>query len=640
MLPESGLQTIGQGTAESVGYSPDGQRLAIASSTGLQLFDAATLRSIGEFETDESVEALTWSPDGLEIAILAGHRIQVIDTESLEQDRVLPSDTSRTPDGQLAWSPDGEYIAATMLGMNHAHAYVWEASTARRVAVLRDQVRFPYAERLVWSPTGDRLAIGFRNGQVGRTDKRDAVVIWNAGQWAVRASRLPVPDHQAAVFFWPPGGDDLILRGASEGLLRLRIVDQQAQELLQGSEIEAFDVSPDGRRVVAQHGEERASVLALNGRSKPIWLETSARFHGLTWSRDGATLVGLAQWGESLRFWDASSGSKIADLDLESRPVDGLAWSSDGQRLAAGTRDGMIRIYTAGSSRPVALWDNAGESGINRIAWSHHNNLIASTSSCGRLDPRGCALEIVAPSNAARSIAEIDSGTYDPTFAWSPVAPWLAAETDAGLGVWEVHEDGEIDVIASPLGTPSFGLTWSPDGRAIAYAELPRSGLGQGQTSPSLVIRRAIDLGEVRRRPIDGASATYGLAWSPDGMWIAASSSYRSRGFRSSPSAARLDIWSAEDLSHVRSLGSTNGASEALAWSPDGRWLASSRGQGRFGPVLYPMAVDAPLIVLKGQTEWVEALAWSPDGSHLASGGRDGVIRTWNIESVERVLQR
>lgn len=71
----------------------------------------------------------------------------------------------------------------------------------------------------------------------------------------------------------------------------------------------------------------------------------------------------------------------------------------------------------------------------------------------------------------------------------------------------------------------------------------------------------------------------------------------------------------------------------ALAWSPDGRYVAAA-------------AVNGPIQVLDGDTGTViaamvghrfgtMALGWSADSQHLASGGQDGMIRLWDLATGE-----
>ncbi len=68
-----------------------------------------------------------------------------------------------------------------------------------------------------------------------------------------------------------------------------------------------------------------------------------------------------------------------------------------------------------------------------------------------------------------------------------------------------------------------------------------------------------------------------------------------------------------------------------LAWSPDGKLLASSAGWFRTGDTAVRLwrKDGTPAAVLRGHTCGVLALAWRPDGRELASGSCDGKVLLW-----------
>ncbi len=82
------------------------------------------------------------------------------------------------------------------------------------------------------------------------------------------------------------------------------------------------------------------------------------------------------------------------------------------------------------------------------------------------------------------------------------------------------------------------------------------------------------------------------------------------------------------------SLNGQTGPVNALAWSPDGKILASSSGETDTRPgvdydVRLWQADGSQLGKLQGHSDRIPALAWSPDGKILASGSFDQTVRLW-----------
>src|SRR5439155_21456951 len=72
----------------------------------------------------------------------------------------------------------------------------------------------------------------------------------------------------------------------------------------------------------------------------------------------------------------------------------------------------------------------------------------------------------------------------------------------------------------------------------------------------------------------------------------------------------------------------------ALAWSPDGRLLASPSASE---PIrIWDLATGAELARLPGHEGWTNALTFSPDGRVLASGGADTTVLLWDIATLRR----
>ena len=78
-------------------------------------------------------------------------------------------------------------------------------------------------------------------------------------------------------------------------------------------------------------------------------------------------------------------------------------------------------------------------------------------------------------------------------------------------------------------------------------------------------------------------------------------------------------------------LGMTSKLNVAIAWSPDGKWLATSSTARTVR--LWNVETGICERELLGHEQTVWSIDWSPDGKRLASGSEDCTVKLWNVET-------
>ncbi len=100
-----------------------------------------------------------------------------------------------------------------------------------------------------------------------------------------------------------------------------------------------------------------------------------------------------------------------------------------------------------------------------------------------------------------------------------------------------------------------------------------------------------------------------------------------------------VELRSAETRALVRELKGHRGSVNALAFSPDGKFLFAAGGEaGWLGEVRQWALDDDKLVhVFEGHKDAIYSVAVSPDGKTLASGSYDQKIKLWKIETGDEV---
>jgi serine/threonine protein kinase/WD40 repeat protein len=291
------------------------------------------------------------------------------------------------------------------------------------------------------------------------------------------------------------------------------------------------------------------------------WSPDSTRV--ATWHKDAARpRPPLAGEHPVLNIWDIRTGNLLVTCRTTAPRLNGfgpLAWSPDGKLLAqgAGVLDecSAVRIWDTTSGREVRVIraDTGATVGFGRasptchLAWSPDSKRLAVSGSLGRSAE-------VHDVNTGRRLVSLPAQAIG-GMAWSSDGTNIAmshAVYPNLVTIWDIVGGHEIFTLHGPAEFPG-PVSWSPDGRQVASADLQRGIVQIWDVSRS---PHATRVGSHRKfvNLID-------VAWDREG-----------RRLLSLANDGTIKIWEwdhKQELLTVRTQGSGS-----ACWSPDGQRLA------------------------------------------------------------------
>jgi WD40 repeat protein/serine/threonine protein kinase len=608
---------------QCLAFFPDGRRLIAASKEHSRdeagpsewtIWDAVTGREL-ETRPTRGTWVVAVAPSGTVVAVGssagpgAPGTVALWITTNDGPPRLAPEPTrvlgTKLPYPRgLAFSPDSRLIATASTDPDSV-LELWEVESGRRQSTFPIENARVFA--LAFSPDGQQVAVACSDGSIRLRDV--ATEVWTGS----------LHGHTGTVYdvAYSPDGRRIITGSLDE---TVRVWDRSACSSIHvlrghGSFVRAVATDPEGRRI-ASASEDSAVRLwdAATGKEIGILRGHAAFVSDVAFSRDGRRIASASEDG-TVKLWDTTA---VEPAQTISHPawVSPLVFSPDGTTLATACRDGMVRIWDATSFRPILQheeWCDAGTSLVispdgRRIAWTKSGAVQIWGLATGR-PPRTLGGQLGRPIG----------------LAFNPDGRQLASTCwDGTVRLWDAETGTVARLFRGPWGI-AFAAAYSPDGTRIGVAF----------TDGTIRIWCPADGREVGRLICENieaiaALATNGVAFSPDGRWLAACSNTADR----SPGEVRVfDLTTGQRVFTLR--GHTSNVT-SVAFSPDGRRIATSSFDRTVK--LWETESGQEVFTLRGHTSGVLGVAFSPDGRRLATGSIDSTAKIWDTEPLPENL--
>lgn len=597
------------GIVEEVAYSPDGKHLAATITDAKKYGSGRTLHiwtadgaAVATTSTSIGmVSNIAWSPDGDRLATVGHYRkVFVYDLEG-KQRRVLEGHESTIH--RVAWSPQGNDIASAS---DDGELRIWhlsravpkprpggrapipvppvdEADLSVPSTVVEGQT--PFAG-LCWMPDGKTLVCVDASGRISQRSAEGKLV----KEFRSAANRLgDIALHHDGDRLAVGGNGAVELHHIANQSRRILLPDESAHRLQWNPRNDLLAMTDGQNVVMLDLKSEKKSTLAGTSSSSSI-----AR--PIVWSPDGTSFTFASQtpW---LRIWNADGSGVARNWKLPGRTLWHVDWSSDNRWLATEGFVDQVR-YWKPDGTPGPVFDNL-RVGNRNIGWSPNGKLFAIAGTIGTVHLADAEGKIAALYENKEERGHM--------FRWSPRSDRLAiVASSVPSQVKVLDTEGKVTATMDGKVEWVFGLDWHPTARQLALTD--RHGNVYDWNTDG-----------AQGRILGGHGSQGGaVAWSPDGRWLASSSS-------------DIKVWNGEGKLLTNIHPDAHAIIRRLAWHPQSTWLAGQifhrsvrlwKPTGEAGPTLYG-----------GNALADGSAAWSPDGRRIVCATSDEGVIVWDAET-------
>ncbi|KAG6830598.1 hypothetical protein H0H92_015879 [Tricholoma furcatifolium] len=433
-------------------------------------------------------------------------------------------------------------------------------------------------------------------------------------------------DANGTVKVWDTVGEDQSVKG------EYRVLSGRINDLAWDGESKRIIAVGEGRDKFghAFMMDTGTSSGSITGHAKTI--KTHTKFvQDVRYAPSGDHFVSVGSDAKAF-LYDGKTGDTLSELSTcpHTGSIMAVAWSPDSKNFVTSSADRTVVLWDVQTEKPVTTWTLGSGIPHQQVGntWCGEQDIV-SLSLSGSLnifDPRsgaGPSRILDAPQKPVNALTPVSSSTFLGGTADGRVLSFSSETGETALVPGETHTNLISNLASSPtdgtvysvgyddrlreISVNSSGASFSPS--SVPIASQPKSLAIAGDGTVFVAEINSVEAFRSNQRVFEHKPKVVTSA-------VAAFQGIVALG--GEDKKVRLNAWDGKSLTETTVLDGNRGVISALAFSPDGKFLASG---------------DMITSRWSFHSARINSLAWTSDSLHCASASLDTHVYVWSVEN-------